>query len=220
MNDGRPRLILFTRSPVAGRVKTRLIPALGQEGAAALHRRLVLRTFRTAYAAGQATDAVLEIRFDGDSEGAIRHWLGFGGLCRPQIGKDLGERMAKACEAAFGEGSPSVVIMGSDCPKLTPELLATALDRLSAAPVIFGPANDGGYYLMGLSRMVPELFRGISWGQETVLTESLRALERLALSPQCGFASTMEGNRVTVEDEKAKLRLVVETAREVWGTAS
>lgn len=70
------------------------------------------------------------------------------------------------------------MVIGSDCPGLTPAILAAALDRLSESPVVFGPANDGGYYLIGLSRMVPELFRGIAWGKETVLADSLRALAK------------------------------------------
>ena len=78
MISQRRRLILFARYPVAGQVKTRLIPALGADGAAALHRRLVLRTLRTALAACRQADAELEVRFDGGSEDAMKHWLGDG----------------------------------------------------------------------------------------------------------------------------------------------
>src|SRR5512140_2274842 len=123
MTSPRRRLILFTRYPVAGRVKTRLLSALGSEGAAALHRRLVLRTLRTAQKACQQANAALEIRFDGGDEVAIRHWLGIGGLCRLQDGAELGERMTNAFKDAFREGSPATVIIGSDCPGLTAETL-------------------------------------------------------------------------------------------------
>lgn len=183
MTSSNRRLILFTRYPVAGRVKTRLIPALGAEGAAALHRRLVLRTLRVAHAACEAMNVALEVRFDGAHEAALRHWLGLGGLCRPQMGSDLGQRMARSFEDSFREGSTATVIIGGDCPGLTPELLKDAFDRLSAAPVVFGPANDGGYYLIGLNRMIPELFRGIAWGNPTVLAESLRILAPTGLAP-------------------------------------
>src|SRR6266849_4342735 len=118
-----PRLILFARFPVAGKVKTRLIPALGAEGAAALHRRLVLRTLRTANALCQSESVELEIRFAGDSENEMRHWLGDGWLCRPQNDGDLGQRMACAFDDSFRESSPATVIIGSDCPMLTPEVL-------------------------------------------------------------------------------------------------
>ena len=159
------------------------MPALGAEGAAALHRRLVLRTLRTAQAACRATGAGLEIRFDGGNEKGIRHWLGDGWSCRAQPAGDLGLRMAQAFEDSFREGSLATLIIGSDCPGLTPELLATAFARLSSEPVVFGPANDGGYYLIGLTQAVPELFRDLPWGTAAVLADSLRRLARRGLKP-------------------------------------
>jgi len=177
----RPRLILFARFPVAGKVKTRLIPALGAEGAAALHRRLVLRTLRTAHALCQSQNVELEIRFAGNSENEMQHWLGDGWLCRPQSAGDLGQRMAGAFADSFREGSPATVIIGSDCPALTTEVLAAAFDSLRINPAVFGPATDGGYYLIGLTRPVPELFRDVAWGTETVLAQSLQILERTGI---------------------------------------
>ncbi len=178
MAEQRRRLILFARFPVAGKVKTRLIPALGAEGAAALHRRLVLRSLRTAHALCESQGIELEIRFAGDDANEMQHWLGDGWLCRPQCEGDLGQRMAGAFAENFREGSPATVIIGSDCPSLTPEILAAAFESLNTNPVVFGPATDGGYYLIGLTRLVPELFQGIAWGTETVLAQSLEILAR------------------------------------------
>ena len=183
MTDAARRLILFARYPVPGRVKTRLIPALGAEGAASLHRRLVLRTLRTAHAACRSLNAELELRYDGGHETANRHWLGIQGLCRPQKGGDLGERMANAFEDSFREGSTATIIIGSDCPGLRPDTVAAGFDHLSRVPTAFGPANDGGYYLIGLSRIFPELFYGIAWGTDSVLTESRRVLSKRGLEP-------------------------------------
>src|SRR5437867_1655625 len=109
--SNHPRLILFARFPVAGKVKTRLIPALGAEGAAALHRRLVLRSLRTAHVLCQSQDVELEIRFAGDDANEMQHWLGNGWLCRPQCGGDLGQRMAGAFADSLREGSPATVII-------------------------------------------------------------------------------------------------------------
>jgi hypothetical protein len=162
MHGTRRRLILLARYPEPGRVKTRLTLALGAEGAAALHRRLVLRTLRAASTACQSAGLELEVRFDGGSEDQMRHWLGIRGLCRAQGEGDLGQRMASAFADSFRDGAPSAVIIGSDCPGLTPGLLAAAFDRLSEAPVTLGPANDGGYYL---------------------LADSLGALEKAGLKP-------------------------------------
>jgi rSAM/selenodomain-associated transferase 2/rSAM/selenodomain-associated transferase 1 len=183
MTDQRRRLILFARFPVAGKVKTRLIPALGAEGAAALHRRLVLRTLRTAHALCQSQNVELEIRCDGGDAKPMQHWLGDGWLCRPQCNGDLGQRMAGAFADTFREGSTATVIIGSDCPALTPETLAAAFLALKTNPVVFGPATDGGYYLIGLTRLVSELFQGVAWGTETVLAQSHETLARMGVKP-------------------------------------
>src|ERR1051325_6158451 len=104
MNKPRSQLILFTRFPEAGRVKTRLIPALGAAGAAALHRRLTLRTVRTARTACQALGADFQICYDGGSDRQMRHWLGAHWQMRRQEGTDLGQRMANAFEESFRGG--------------------------------------------------------------------------------------------------------------------
>src|SRR5262245_40866335 len=166
------------KAPAAGRVKTRLVPALGAEGAAELHRRLVLRTLRTAAALCAREPVDLEIRFDGGSAEALRHWLGVGWRFRAQCEGDLGARMADAFGAAFDEGARAAVIIGSDSPGLNPERLSAAFEALPRAPAVFGPAVDGGYYLVGLARPLPALFRGVPWGTGTVLADSLRILER------------------------------------------
>jgi rSAM/selenodomain-associated transferase 2/rSAM/selenodomain-associated transferase 1 len=179
----RRRLIMFTRFPEAGRVKTRLIPALGAEGAAALHRRLVLRTLRTAEIACRLCEADLEIRFDGGSEESFHHWLGDRYVFRPQRGGDLGDRMVQAFEESFGAACQAAVIIGSDSPGLTPELLVAAFEKLASTSVVLGPAIDGGYYLIGLVRPVPQLFRGIAWGTGHVLRQSTEILAGLRITP-------------------------------------
>lgn len=183
MNDIR-RLILFTRFPQPGQTKTRLIPALGAEGAAALHRRLVLRTLRTAEAACATLAAQLEIRFAGGDDESVRHWLGDGYRFQPQGPGDLGQRMAAAFETSFREGSHATVLIGSDCPELTPETLISAFRHLAQTSAVLGPANDGGYYLVGLARPVADLFREISWGSERVFAQSMNILARCGITPE------------------------------------
>jgi len=178
MRELRRRLILFTRYPIGGRTKTRLIRALGAEGAAALHRRLVLRALRTAQEACRTVAADLEVHFEGATERAISHWLGNNAHFVPQRAGDLGERMAAAFEESFRNGSMATVIIGSDCPGLSPDVITEAFARLTQTPVVLGPAQDGGYYLVGLSRPMPELFRGIPWGTDRVLADSLAVLRQ------------------------------------------
>jgi len=183
MDNTHRRLILFTRYPVAGQAKTRLIPALGGEGAAALHRRLVLRTLRTAREACRTASAELAVHFDGSTEMAMSHWLGDNLRFVTQGDGDLGARMARSFEESFRTGSTATIIIGSDCPALNPEILTEAFVRLRETSVVLGPALDGGYYLIGLSRPMPEMFRGIPWGTDRVLRDSLAVLERRGCKP-------------------------------------
>ena len=178
MSRSRRNLILFTRYPLPGEVKTGLIPSLGAQGAAALHRRLILRSLRTAHAACRAAAADLEVHFDGGTEHAMSHWLGDNERFVPQVAGDLGQRMAGAFDQSFRVGSTATVIIGSDCPGLNPDIITTAFARLAEAPVVFGPALDGGYYLIGLSRPMPELFRDIRWGTDRALADSVAVLQR------------------------------------------
>lgn len=183
-NAGHKRLVIFTRYPVPGKVKTRLIPSLGAEGATALHRQLLLRTFRTARQACEAIGAELELRFHGGTEDFMRHWLGDEHKVRHQASGDLGDRMSSAMEDSFREGSMATIIVGSDCPTLTSAILIEAFERLEKGCVVLGPANDGGYYLVGLTRPLPGLFQGIPWSTETVLADSIRALQRKKINPE------------------------------------
>ena len=215
MNVSRQRLILFSRYPVPGKVKTRLIQALGAEGVAGLHRRLTLRTLRTAETLCVTRGVELEIRFDSGSEVAMRHWLGDGKLFRPQGEGDLGERMSRAFEESFRKGASATVIIGADCPGLNSELLSAAFDALSTNRVVLGPANDGGYYLIGLSCATPEIFRGIGWGTDAVFADSLRILARSDIKPallEClddiDRPEDVGAFRAIVEKEETDLRRV------------
>lgn len=183
MSGPRPRLILFTRPPIPGMVKSRMIPALGADGAVCLHRRLVLRTLRTAHRFCRDHRLDLEIRFAGDDIGLMQHWLGDSWIFRPQAGGDLGHRMSAALAESFSEGSPATVLIGSDCPDLSSVELAAAFDALRQQPAVFGPAADGGYYLVGLTRPQPRLFEDIPWGSNMVLARSLERMRGLGISP-------------------------------------
>ena len=113
----------------------------------------------------------------------MSHWLGGGKRFQPQGQGDLGERMSRAFAQSSQQGSPATVIIGSDCPGLTPELLTRAFDALSNNRVVLGPATDGGYYLIGLAGATPEIFHGINWGSNSVLATTLSILARLGINP-------------------------------------
>jgi len=168
-------LIIFTRLPCPGRNKTRLIPALGAEGAAKFHDRLARHTFGLASAfCRKDAELKLIVRLDGGTPEEGRDWLGECDI-REQGGGDLGERLDRAVNESFLEGAQQVVIIGTDCPELDERILEDAFEALQTHPVVFGPACDGGYYLIGLSAPCPAVFQSIAWGGPEVLRQSLAA---------------------------------------------
>jgi rSAM/selenodomain-associated transferase 1 len=166
---------LFTRWPEPGKAKTRLIPALGAAGAAALHKRLTERAVVTVKAAG----LLLEVRSTGAAPQAFRDWLGKDVTVVDQGEGDLGARLARAAVAV------PVLLLGADVPDVTAALLREAAAALAAQPLVIGPAEDGGYWLLGLATPMPQLFEGVAWGTETVFAETLaRAPVPPALLPR------------------------------------
>ena len=174
----RGRLMVFTRYPSPGNTKTRMIPALGAEGAAELQRRLTEHTMGQVRRLRERHNMDICVLFAGGDGARMREWLGRDVSYAPQGEGDLGERMRQAFCQAFDGGLPRAVIIGTDCPGLTATVMQRAFEALRHSDVVFGPARDGGYYLIGLRRLAPELFDAIDWGTESVLQQSLEAAER------------------------------------------
>ena len=160
----QPVVTLFAKYPRAGEVNTRLIPALGPERAAALHRRLTERTLETARASGLP----VEVRFAGASREDFAAWLGDLSLVKQGEG-DLGARLARVEAPA--------ILLGADVPDLRAAHLRSAAEALAEVPVAIGPAQDGGYYLLGFRGPVGFLFADMAWGTGEVLAETRRRLE-------------------------------------------
>jgi hypothetical protein len=180
--DRQARLILFTRYPEPGRTKTRLIPALGAEGAAALQRRMseAIVSHMARFAAQSPVH--LEIRYADGTQQAVEAWLSSDIPCLDQGEGDLGARLHRAFTQAFAQGAKKVVVIGADCPGLTPPLFARAFAALDNQDLVLGPAVDGGYYLVGLNRPAPALFSEIPWGSGEVLAATLKQAQSLNLS--------------------------------------
>jgi rSAM/selenodomain-associated transferase 1 len=163
------QIAILAKAPVAGFAKTRLIPALGPAGAARLQRALTARTLRTALAAGLgpvtlwcAPDA--RHRFFR----AVRHTTGV--ALEDQPAGDLGDRMHAAFVHA---GTAPLLLVGTDCPALTPQHLVGAAQRLLAGDdAVFHPAEDGGYVLVGLRRPQAPLFAHMAWSTERVMADT------------------------------------------------
>jgi uncharacterized protein len=175
-------LCIFTRYPEPGAVKTRLIESLGPEQAADLHDWLSRYTLRQARRLKKTTPVQLAVHYHGGDLNRMRRWLGDDLTYVAQQGEDLGDRMASACSQAEMDKALPVVIIGTDCPGLRADLIQTAFIQLQNSDLVLGPAKDGGYYLIGMSRPGTALFSGIHWGSGQVLAETLQIARSLALS--------------------------------------
>jgi len=169
------RLIVFTRYPEPGKTKTRLMPVMGPEGAAELHRRMTEHTLRKVRQFLANHPVSLRIQYEGGNEKGFRRWLGADVRAVPQGEGDLGRRMHFAFAESFEQGMKQVVLVGTDMPGIRPAHLESAFAALKHKDVVIGPARDGGYYLIGLSRPAPDLFDGIPWGTGDVLQRTLDA---------------------------------------------
>lgn len=168
-----PRLVLFARYPVAGACKTRLIPALGKEGAAAVHRHLTERTVNVLRQSG----CPVTLAYTGAREADFADWLGSDVTLRAQADGDLTARLIACIEPA------PVIFFGADTPDLDAAHVAQALTALQTYAVVIGPAEDGGYYLIGMRTALPELLIDMPWSTEQVLPETLSRLARLGIEP-------------------------------------
>ncbi len=176
------RLIVFTRYPCAGASKTRLIPLLGPQGAADLHRDMTVHTVSTARRACAWSNCTLEVHGVGAERAAFENWLGADvGYCDQGEG-DLGSRMNHAFNRSFSAGTRSAVVIGADCPGLTSQMLGQAFSLLQNHDVVLGPALDGGYYLIGLRAPRPALFESIPWGTNSVYDRTCTIAERGGLT--------------------------------------
>jgi uncharacterized protein len=176
------RLIIFTRYPTPGRVKTRLIPALGGLGAATIHRQMSEHTLLQARKLCRVREISISVYFDGNERQQMQDWLGSDLVYQAQADGDLGWRMARSISEACQDGIDRVVIIGTDCPGSNAELMNEAFHQLLTHDLVLGPAIDGGYYLIGLRYFIPELFVDIIWGTDRVLSQTVAIANKLNLS--------------------------------------
>jgi len=175
------RIIVFSRLPQPGNTKTRMIPALGPDGAADLQRQMTRCTLATVDRTADLIDCESEVRHTGGTSEQMAEVFGSGRRYIPQGEGDLGERLHRALAEAFTNGMQQAVCIGSDCPSISHDLLSDALRRLAVHDLVIGPATDGGYYLIGMNQSHTDLFVGIDWGTGSVLAQTLARAESLGL---------------------------------------
>src|SRR6056297_1388073 len=204
-------ILVFLKHPTPGRVKTRLATDLGEETAALAYRQLVCRVFEKCRA---AKPDIIAIAYDPPNQEAdIRDWLepwlrAFPGRIEwiPQTDGDLGERLEGATTDLFKRlGLASIAVIGTDCVHLDAESFEKCWSALEDdTDVVFGPTEDGGYYLAGMRKPLPVLFRNIPWSSEETLHASLVAaisadLKTMLLPVLFDVDTVDEWNRVEPE---------------------
>jgi hypothetical protein len=181
MDHHQDIVLLFTRYPQPGLSKTRLIPALGAGGAADLQRRMTERTMARISNLAESHPHDLEIHYDGGNESLMRTWLG-AHTYKQQPDGHLGLRMACAV-ADHLRRKKAILLTGADCPEITSQIFAKALEALARNDMVIGPACDGGYYLIGVNgavekEIVYSLFTDIPWGTKTVFADTMARAKR------------------------------------------
>ncbi len=178
-------VIIFAKAPIPGQVKTRLCPPLTPDEAATLHGTFVLDVLERSEDAQRGAPVAFDRHLCCAPSAdhvyfkilGARHGVGLD----TQTGEDLGARMRRAFETFFARGYRRVLIVGTDIPTLSPRLLNEAVAQLDDHDLVLGPALDGGYYLIGLTRPVPELFRDVPWSTSDVLPVTQRIAAGLNL---------------------------------------
>jgi uncharacterized protein len=172
----RQALMIFTKNPEYGKVKTRLASTIGHAAALEVYSQLLLHTLSVTR--DLSVDKIVFYSNQIDSNDLWEE-----SMYKKQIqqGADLGERMKNAFSFTFEKGYKEIVIIGTDCCDLTTGVIKNAFENLSADDAVIGPATDGGYYLLGLKQHCPELFEGINWSSDTVFASTIKKLCDLQL---------------------------------------
>ena len=168
----KKRLIIFVKNPIEGEVKTRLASSLGEKKALDVYHKLLKIT------AGAVEDVNAErlVSYSGyieESDDFDEQRF------EKTIQKkgNLGEKMKDAFKSSFENGFNRIVLIGSDCPEISKSLIEEAFNKLNKTDSVIGPSDDGGYYLIGLSRFIPEIFDNVEWSTSSVFSSTIKTLD-------------------------------------------
>ena len=170
-------LIVFVKNPVKGKVKTRLARDIGNAGALKIYQALVDKTFLACLNVSAHVNLYYSEKVTEDDL-----WSEIADNKYKQNGSNLGIRMKNAFKNSFQQNSKKACIIGSDCYEISEEIIGQAFDLLENSDVVIGPSQDGGYYLLGLRFMIPQLFENKPWSQTNLLDETLSELKQMNLN--------------------------------------
>ncbi|MDG6026041.1 MAG: glycosyltransferase [Candidatus Brocadia sp.] len=200
-------LIVFLKYPNPGQVKTRLATDIGEERACFIYQSLAEQIVRHIFPVKPRTYEVGIFFTPADKEDEIKAWLnpllsaipGADVQFISQEGNELGDRISHAFKKtlqSYSHGkedkmssSRKAIIIGTDCPEIDAELIENAFEVLKEKDVVIGPCKDGGYYLIGMSRHMPDLFTGIDWSTNRVFAQTIEKIQKKNLS--CGILKTL-----------------------------
>jgi len=178
LEGGVENLILMAKAPVLGAVKTRLAAAIGAEAALAAYRELLSVLFKNL----EGMESLTLCATPDGSDAEFSEWLPPDRPVWPQGAGDLGDRLHRAFGRAFSEGASRVVVIGADCPYVRADHIREAFRRLQEVDLVLGPADDGGYWLIGLARPNPQLFEEMPWSAPGLLGATLDVAQRNGVS--------------------------------------
>ena len=170
-------LLIFIKNPESGKAKSRLAATLGPVKALKIYKQLLYHTRKIT----EKLPVALALYYS-DFIPVVDEWDNGLYIKQVQSGADLGEKMRRAFQEQFAQGYNRICIIGSDCFELTSDILLEAFAKLEEHDVVIGPAADGGYYLLGMKELQPNLFQGKSWSTDSVLQETLADIKQSGLS--------------------------------------
>ena len=191
-------LIIFLKYPEPGKVKTRLAKDIGNEKACEIYKLLAENVIKNILPKNPGTYDVHIFFTPADKETEIRTWLkpilddnqGIKTQFRTQEGSNLGKRMSNAFKKILQEkGCKKCIIIGTDCPEIDATLIENAFGVLKEKDIVIGPCKDGGYYLLGMSRPVSDLFVDIDWSTDRVFEQTMEKIQKNNLS--CSILKTL-----------------------------
>ncbi|WP_114748263.1 TIGR04282 family arsenosugar biosynthesis glycosyltransferase [Pleomorphovibrio marinus] len=169
-------VIVFEKEPLPGKVKTRLAKDIGEKEAAKVYKQLIVLTHNAL----NDVQADIFVFLDGDGMLKVRRDSRYHHTT--QWGNNLGERMVHAFREVFKKGYKKALIIGTDCPEISKEILEDAFFQLDNHDITIGPALDGGYYLIGMNKLYASIFQSIPWSTEKVYDRTLEEIQGIGLS--------------------------------------
>jgi len=169
------KLIIFVKNPIQGKVKTRLAAEIGEAPALEIYKTLLKHTHQVATNTQEVSISVYYADFVNNND----LWNNFDKKLQEQ--QDLGSRMNHAIKSEMENGFQNIIIIGSDCLEINPQHIQKAFLSLKTNDIVIGPAEDGGYYLIGLKSLIPDIFKNKKWSTDTVFIDTIEDINRLNL---------------------------------------